>query len=94
MDLFDLKKGTKKDSAFKRSTNVSAFKTSKEGPSTGLGGIESLGYREGDTVIHAKFGEGIVKKIEESPRDYMVTVDFEEFGIKRMLSQFANLKKK
>ena len=94
MDLFDLKKGNKKDSAFKRSTNVSAFKTSKEGPSTGLGGIESLGYREGDTVIHAKFGEGIVKKIEESPRDYMVTVDFEEFGIKRMLSQFANLKKK
>ena len=91
MDLFNNKK---KDSAYERSSNVSAFKTSKEGASAGLGGIDSLGYRVGDEVVHAKFGTGIVKKIEESPKDFMVTVDFEEFGIKRMLSQFANLKLK
>lgn len=90
MDLFDLKK----DSAHKRSTSASAFKTSGEGPSAGLGGIESLGYKVGDRVCHTKFGEGIVRAIEESPRDFMVTVDFDEFGTKRMLSQFAKLKLK
>ncbi|MGN0316390.1 MAG: ATP-dependent helicase [Lachnospira sp.] len=53
----------------------------------------SLGYSEGDNVEHARFGRGVVKVIENAPRDYMVTVDFEEFGTKKMLAGFAKLKK-
>jgi len=55
-----------------------------------LGG---LGYSVGDSVSHVKFGTGKVVAIEESSRDYMVTVQFEEFGLKKMLAGFAKLKK-
>jgi DNA helicase-2/ATP-dependent DNA helicase PcrA len=53
----------------------------------------SLGYEVGDTVSHVKFGVGKVTAIENGTRDYMVTVDFTEFGIKKMLAGFAKLKK-
>jgi len=52
-----------------------------------------LGYEVGDTVLHAKFGVGKVKSIENATKDYMVTVDFQDFGIKKMLAGFAKLKK-
>lgn len=52
-----------------------------------------LGYKVGDMVAHLKFGEGKVLAIEESARDYMVTVDFIQYGQKRMLAGFARLKK-
>lgn len=52
-----------------------------------------LNYKVGDMVTHVKFGKGIVKSIEEKTKDYMVTVDFENFGIKKMLAGFAQLKK-
>lgn len=52
-----------------------------------------LNYKVGDMVIHVKFGKGIVQAIEEKTKDYMVTVDFEDFGIKKMLAGFAQLKK-
>ncbi len=52
-----------------------------------------LDYKVGDEVTHVKFGKGIVKSIEEKTKDYMVTVDFEDFGIKKMLAGFAQLKK-
>ncbi len=52
-----------------------------------------LGYNVGDTVIHETFGIGKVKLIEPSPRDYKVTVEFNNFGTKKMLAGFAKLKK-
>ncbi len=52
-----------------------------------------LGYEVGDTVSHVKFGVGKVKSIENATKDYMVTVDFQDFGIKKMLAGFAKLKK-
>ena len=52
-----------------------------------------LGYTIGDTVRHIKFGIGTVLNIEDSKRDYEVTVDFERFGQKRMFATFAKLKK-
>ena len=54
-----------------------------------------LGYEVGDTVVHELFGIGKVKLIEPSPRDYKVTVEFENdnFGTKKMLAGFAKLKK-
>ena len=51
-----------------------------------------LGYSVGDMVSHVKFGEGKVLAIEDSARDYMVTVEFAEYGQKKMLAGFARLK--
>ena len=46
-----------------------------------------------DMVSHVKFGEVKVLAIEDSARDYMVTVEFAEYGQKKMLAGFARLKK-
>ncbi len=51
------------------------------------------GYEVGDTVSHMKFGEGTVLAINEGGRDYEVTVDFDDFGVKKMFAEFAKLKK-
>ena len=53
----------------------------------------SLDYEVGDTVRHIKFGVGIVKEIVEGGRDYEVTVEFDEVGVKKMFASFAKLKK-
>jgi DNA helicase-2/ATP-dependent DNA helicase PcrA len=47
----------------------------------------------GDTVLHVKFGQGIVQEIRDGGRDKEVTVDFEKFGVKKMFAGFAKLKK-
>lgn len=52
-----------------------------------------LGYQEGDTVKHIKYGVGMVEKIEDGGRDYAVTVNFENAGVKKMYAAFAKLKK-
>jgi DNA helicase-2/ATP-dependent DNA helicase PcrA len=51
----------------------------------------TLDYGVGDTVKHIKFGVGIVTDITKGGKDYEVTVDFPNFGIKKLLSSFANL---
>ena len=53
----------------------------------------SLDYDIGDTVQHIKFGTGIVTDITKGGKDYEVTVDFSGFGVKKLLSAFAKLKK-
>ena len=62
---------------------------SKGAPSTD----GALSYGEGDRVKHIKFGEGVVKSIVKGPRDYEVTIEFEEYGPKKMLAAFAKLEK-
>lgn len=61
--------------------------------SFGTGGTKPLSYRTGDTVLHVKFGTGTVISIIEGGKDYEVTVDFPNYGRKKMLASFANLKK-
>ena len=78
MDIFDLKKPSK--------ANGTAG-------STASGATPGLGYGVGDTVVHAKFGKGKVIAIDNGARDYMVTVTFDEYGLKKMLAGFARLKK-
>ncbi len=51
----------------------------------------TLDYGVGDTVRHIKFGVGIVTDITKGGKDYEITVDFPNFGIKKLLSNFANL---
>ena len=57
------------------------------------GGKAGLEYDVGDTVSHMKFGEGVVAKIVDGGRDYEVTVDFRDYGTKKMFASFAKLKK-
>ena len=53
----------------------------------------SLDYEVGDQVRHMKFGVGIVTGIVEGGRDYEVTVNFEQAGVKKMFASFAKLQK-
>ncbi len=50
-------------------------------------------YDAGDRVRHIKYGEGTVTDLEPGPRDYKVTVDFDEAGQKIMYAAFAKLEK-
>ncbi len=51
----------------------------------------TINYGVGDTIKHIKFGVGIVIDITKGGKDYEVTVDFPNFGVKKLLSTFANL---
>ncbi len=50
-------------------------------------------YGVGDRVRHIKYGEGTVLGLEEGPRDYKVTVMFDDAGQKIMYAAFARLQK-
>ena len=54
---------------------------------------EHLAYQAGDRVRHRKFGEGTVREITEQKRDFEVSVEFDNFGLKRMYASFAKLEK-
>ncbi len=52
-----------------------------------------LDYKKGDRVRHVKYGEGEVLTIEREPKDYKVTVLFDNAGQKIMYASFAKLKR-
>ncbi|MCD8119558.1 MAG: UvrD-helicase domain-containing protein [Lachnospiraceae bacterium] len=95
------KEWTKIDSYEKRvsysATGRSEFGNPKNLPPTvtkgGAPKAGSLEYGVGDTVSHVKFGRGTVLSIEDAGRDYVVMVEFEQAGTKRMMAGFAKLKK-
>lgn len=60
---------------------------------SGVETSEPLEYGVGDRVKHAKFGEGTVLSVEKEPRDYRVSVEFDEYGHKVMYAAFAKLKR-
>ena len=62
----------------------------KGAPTQAAGVLE---YEEGDRVSHVKYGEGTVLKIENEPREYKVTVNFDRAGQKIMYASFAKLKR-
>lgn len=53
----------------------------------------TLDYGVGDDVKHIKFGVGTVTNITKGGKDYEVTVEFPNFGVKKLLASFANLKR-
>ena len=72
----------------------------KNGVNAGLSGLskgqpspkQKPDYTEGDRVRHVKFGDGTVRLLEDTPRDYKVTVEFDEAGQKVMYAAFADRK--
>ena len=63
------------------------------GVSKGMPGTGAIDYGIGDRVRHIKYGEGTVTQMEKGPRDYQVTVVFDDAGQKVMYAAFAKLKK-
>ena len=68
---------------------------SAAGISKGIGAVTGgkPDYDIGDRVKHVKYGEGMVTDLEPGPRDYKVTVDFDDAGQKIMYAAFAKLVK-
>lgn len=50
-----------------------------------------IDYGVGDTVKHIKFGVGIVAEMTKQGDDYIVSVDFDTSGTKKMKASFAKL---
>lgn len=46
----------------------------------------------GTSVLHERFGKGIVRKIEGNGESTKATVEFENAGTKQLLLKFARLK--
>ncbi|NOR45133.1 MAG: AAA family ATPase, partial [Candidatus Delongbacteria bacterium] len=49
-------------------------------------------FSERDLVVSNQFGEGIILLIEGEGRKQVLTVDFDEYGIKKLLTKYAGLK--
>ena len=50
-------------------------------------------FRAGQRVQHATFGEGLVVESRADRDDEMVTVVFEEVGLKRLMASLAHLER-
>ncbi len=48
-------------------------------------------FKEGTRVMHKKFGEGIILKVEPEEDDLKLDINFEKFGSKRLMAKFAKL---
>ena len=58
------------------------------------GGVASAGgYAVGDRVEHARFGGGVIQRIEQQTNDLKLTVEFGSAGSKTLLARFAKLRK-
>ncbi len=54
--------------------------------------FENTGFKLGQRVVHAKFGEGVVLNYEGSGAQSRIQVNFEEVGSKWLVVEYANLK--
>lgn len=54
---------------------------------------EVTDFSEGDTVIHERFGQGVIISIEGEAPNNTASVDFENGGKKKLLLRFAKLRK-
>lgn len=53
----------------------------------------STGLRSGQRVRHPKYGAGVVFRREGDGEDAKITVQFAEFGVKKLVEKFAQLEK-
>lgn len=82
--------------AYKTMAKKPAYGTPSTKPSFGKEFVVTkaeIDYSVGDRVHHTKFGDGTVLGLEDGPRDYQVTVNFDTAGQKVMMASFAKLKK-
>jgi DNA helicase II / ATP-dependent DNA helicase PcrA len=53
----------------------------------------ATGFRSGQRVRHPKYGEGVVFRREGDGDDAKITVQFREFGVKKLVEKFAHLER-
>ena len=53
--------------------------------------VDPAELREGDRVVHKRFGAATVEKVEKTDRDYKLTLQFDTAGRKTILAAFAGL---
>ncbi|HHT97240.1 MAG TPA: UvrD-helicase domain-containing protein [Clostridiales bacterium] len=82
-----------KKNSFGINTSFTAKPFSTLSKNIGGNNLLALDYETGDTVKHIKFGEGLVIDITKGGKDYEITVEFKKFGVKKLISSFAKLKK-
>ncbi len=86
-----------------RATYVKPHTSSEKKPYlTGKTGLDSLhkgaptagkpDYSVGDRVEHIKYGQGTVQSMEETPRDYKVSVAFDSGETRTMYAAFAKMR--
>jgi DNA helicase-2/ATP-dependent DNA helicase PcrA len=56
-------------------------------------GNDSSEFSEGDSVVHDRFGKGVIVSVEGEPPDTTASVQFETGGRKKLLLRFAKLRK-
>lgn len=54
--------------------------------------LDVSGLQPGIRVIHKKFGKGTIVTMVPENDDYRVEINFDEFGMKRLMASFAKLK--
>lgn len=74
--------GAGKSGLYKENSKDSAFAT--------LANSNGITWKVGDKAVHKVFGEGIVTEVDGD----IITVDFRDFGRKRLLGQHPSLSKK
>jgi DNA helicase-2/ATP-dependent DNA helicase PcrA len=52
---------------------------------------EDTGFRLGQRVTHAMFGEGVILQFEGTGPNAVIQVKFEKIGTKRLVMQYAKL---
>ncbi len=79
--------------AERKYTGGQSFSALRKGSQLTAERNETLSYGVGDRVRHVKFGEGTVLDIREGGRDFEVTVEFDNAGVRKMFAMFAKLVK-
>lgn len=54
---------------------------------------EAVEYTQGERVMHNSFGEGTVLSVKKMSNDSMLEIAFDKVGTKRLMANFAKLKK-
>ena len=62
-------------------------------PEITTSGVGYMDFKEGDVVMHKKFGKGIVIAAQRFGKDMRLEVGFESVGIKQLMAAFAKLEK-
>lgn len=57
------------------------------------GAVGSSGFRANQRVRHAKYGQGLIIRIEGEGDDAKLTINFPGYGVKKMIAKYAGLEK-
>ena len=80
-----------------KSVSVRGASDDRRADRRGGAGIDEVdldeGFRPGDTVLHPRFGRGMVVEVAPAGDDHEVSVDFEDIGMKHLLLAYAALVK-